>query len=137
MIKLDTEKIQIIGLFESITHASVKDCLIDKEKNKMTFVVNENNAGKAIGKGGVNIKNLENKFNKKIEIIEFSEDPVRFASFLLRPSIIKDGFVSERSDAKKILNIEFSKKVDLDKSKVRKAKIMVQKYFDIDDLVVN
>ena len=126
-----------MGLFESMTNADVKDCVIDKDKNKITFIVQENNAGKAIGKGGANIKNLEKVLNKKIEIIEFSEDPVRFVSFLLRPSIVRDGFVSEKSNSQKILNIDISKKVDLDKNKIRKAKMMVQRYFDIDELVIS
>ena len=137
MIKLDTEKIQYIGLFESLTNASVKDCILDREKNRITFVVKENHAGRAIGKRGSNVKNLEKILNKKIEIIEFSEDPVRFAAFLLRPSIVKEGFISERSDSKKILNIVLSKKVDLDRNKINKAKKLIQRYFDIDDLVVS
>lgn len=137
VIKLDTEKIQLIGLFETITHTSVKDCITNKEKRRVTFVVNEGGAGKAIGKNGANVKNIERVIGKKIEIIEYSDDPVKFVSFLLRPSMVQDGFISEKNNGRKALNITLSKKVDLDRGKINKARSMLKRYFLIDDLIIN
>jgi len=53
---------QYISLFESITGAKVKDCVMDE---KLTFIVHPNEAGRAIGKNGINIKRVANVLKKK------------------------------------------------------------------------
>ena len=67
-----------IALFESVSGASVKDCIIDEEQERAIFVVNQGQVGVAIGKGGRNIHTLERMTGKKHEIIEYSEDPVTY-----------------------------------------------------------
>jgi N utilization substance protein A len=137
MIKLDTEKIQHISLFETMTHSYVKDCIMDKKKNRIIFVVTEGGAGKAIGKKGYNIKNLERILNKKVEVIEYSNDPIKFTSFLLRPSKVRDGRMSSRNGGRKVLIIKLLEKRDLDRGKITKARHFLKHYFQIDDLVIN
>ena len=65
-----------IALFESISGASVKDCIVDEIEQRAIFIVNQGQVGVAIGKGGRNIHTLERMTGKKHEIIEYSEDPV-------------------------------------------------------------
>lgn len=77
-IKITSTEMRYIALFESITGASVKDCIVDEEQGRVIFVVNEGQIGVAIGKGGRNIRTLESMTGKKHEIIEYSEDPVQF-----------------------------------------------------------
>ncbi|HEX7468171.1 MAG TPA: NusA-like transcription termination signal-binding factor, partial [Methanobacterium sp.] len=38
-IKFSTNEIRYIALFESMTGAMVKDCLVDDENGKLTFLV--------------------------------------------------------------------------------------------------
>jgi len=54
-----------IALFESISGASVKDCIIDEEQERAIFIVNQGQVGVAIGKGGRNIHTLERMTGKK------------------------------------------------------------------------
>lgn len=70
-------------IFENVTHASVKDCFL--MDNTFLVIVKENDMGKAIGKGGMNIRNLETKFNKKIKIVEFNGDIIKFTQNLISP----------------------------------------------------
>ncbi len=69
-------------LFESMTGAKVKDCISDE---KLVFVMEENEMGKAIGKNGVNIKRMENMLKKKIRLVEFSSDAVQFVKNMIYP----------------------------------------------------
>jgi N utilization substance protein A len=62
-IKLNTEDIMRISLFEKMTGANVIDSTSDDEK--IVFVVKEGDIGAAIGKGGENVKNATDKFGKK------------------------------------------------------------------------
>ena len=48
-IKYDSELIKLMTLFESMTGAKVKDCISDE---KLTFIIEEGDMGKAIGRNG-------------------------------------------------------------------------------------
>ena len=135
-IKLSLEDIGLISLFEKITKANVKDCIVDDKKSRIVFVVNEGQAGMAIGKGGANIKRLELLLKKKVEVLEFSEDPIKFVSNIFRPVKISNGYVSEKSTGTKSLYISVGKGGNLGmiKSKIKNAKEMIDKYFKFDEV---
>jgi len=135
-IKLSLEDIAYINLFEKVTKANVKDCIFNPEKNKIIFIVEEGQAGMAIGKNGVNIKKLEKKLNKKIEVLEFSKDPLKFLVNIFRPVRISNAYISERSDGKKILYASIVKdKLGMVKAKMKSAKELLSKYYKFDEII--
>ena len=73
---------------ERITRARVKYCF--KDDDTIYFIVGIGELGKAIGKGGVNIKRVQQEFGKKIKIIEFRNDPVSFARNLIYPLKVEE-----------------------------------------------
>lgn len=79
----DTETIRLITLFENMTHAPVKDCLVDDSTNTVYFVVEEGKIGVAIGKNGSNVKHAEQIIGKTIKLFEFSNDIVSFAKKII------------------------------------------------------
>jgi len=82
-LTFDTDTIRIITLFENITHAPVKDCLIDQNTNTIYFVVEEGKIGIAIGKNGSSVKHAERAVGKTIKLFEFSRDLVTFVKKLI------------------------------------------------------
>ena len=72
-IKLSANEIRYIALFENITGAMVKDCIIDDEHGKVTFVVKNGDMGLAIGKKGSNIKLASRLTKYKLEIKTMEE----------------------------------------------------------------
>jgi len=62
-VKLDTEGIRCIGVFESLTGAGVKDCIMDNDR--VIMVVKKGDMGLAIGKGGSNINKVKKLLKKK------------------------------------------------------------------------
>jgi len=72
MITIDSEAIRLITLFENLTGASVKDCII--EGDTVYFLMEEGMMGRAIGKNGRNVKRVERMIGKNIKLFEFSED---------------------------------------------------------------
>ena len=86
-IKYDAELIKLIAFFESMTGAKVKDCISD---DRLLFVVEENNMGKAIGKYGANVKKLESALNKRVKLAEFSNDAVQFIKNLVYPAAVEE-----------------------------------------------
>ena len=85
-IKYDSELIKLITLFESMTGASVKDCIADEN---LTFIVQENEMGKAIGKGGAKVKSLERALKKRIKVVEYSNDVSQFVRNLAYPAEVE------------------------------------------------
>jgi len=79
---------KFIALFENITRAKVKDCFVNGER--LVFVVSPGFISKAIGKNGSNIKRLESMLKKKIKIVEYSEDKLRFIKNWLMPLKVTD-----------------------------------------------
>lgn len=79
----DTETLRLMNLFESITHAATKDCVVDADKNCIYFVVGEGEAGAAIGKNGNNVKRVEAVMKKDVKIFEFSRDLETFVRNLI------------------------------------------------------
>jgi N utilization substance protein A len=99
-IKFTSTEMRYIALFESITGASVRDCIIDEEKGRIIFIVNKGQIGMAIGKGGKNIRILERMTGKRHEIIEYSDDPVEFIKNALKPAMVKEVRITERPDGR-------------------------------------
>ena len=60
-IRLTGREMRHIALFENITGATAKDCIVDEELNRIIFVVKEGDVGAAIGRGGKNMHLLETK----------------------------------------------------------------------------
>ena len=79
-IVFDTETIKTINLFETISQANVKDCIIMDDR--IYFLIEEGEF-KKIRENGQLLKNLEKMLNKKILIFEFSKD----ISIFLRNSV--------------------------------------------------
>jgi len=73
-IKITSKEMRYISLFESITGANVKDCIVNEEQSRVIFVVKEGEIGMAIGRGGRNIHTLERMTGKKHEIIVCASD---------------------------------------------------------------
>lgn len=86
-IKYSSDLMKLITLFESMTGAKVKDCISNE---RLTFIVEENEMGKAIGRNGANIKRMENAIKRKIKLAEFSNNPVQFVKNLIHPIQVAD-----------------------------------------------
>jgi NusA-like KH domain protein len=81
---------QAMTLFENITHAKVKDYFEDPVQGRLVFIVLPGELWKALGKQSSNVKRLENAFKKKIKIVEFSDDVLKFISNMAHPLKVKN-----------------------------------------------
>ena len=86
-IKYDSDLMKLITLFESMTGAKVKDCIAQE---KLVFIIEENEMGKAIGKNGINIRRMEKMLKKKIKLAEFSNNVLQFVRNMIYPIEILD-----------------------------------------------
>jgi N utilization substance protein A len=130
-----------IALFESITSATVRDCIIDDELNRIIFIVKEGDIGAAIGKGGKNIRLLERMTGKKHEIIEHSDNPVQFIKNALKPARVKEVRITERPNGRTIAVVSVNprdKGVAIGKNgrNAERIRFLAKRYFQIQNVSI-
>jgi len=140
-IKFTCDEMRYIALFESISGASVKDCIIDEEQGRAIFIVNQGQVGVAIGRGGRNIHTLERMTGKKHEIIEYSEDAVQFIKNALKPAAVREVRVTERMDGKKMAVVTVNPKdkgvaIGKNGKNAERLRFLAKRYFDIQNVSI-
>ncbi|MEM0230727.1 MAG: NusA-like transcription termination signal-binding factor [Candidatus Woesearchaeota archaeon] len=135
-IVYDQELMKTISFFEAMTGARVKDCFKEKD-DTLTFVVEEGEIGKAIGRGGSNIRRLETALNRKIKIVEFNPELTTFARNLIMPLRaekieLKDKVLFIKGGDAKIRGMLIGR----DSKNLKSHEEIIKKYFDIEKIRV-
>ena len=140
-IKITDTEMKYIALFESISEANVKDCIVDEEQGRVIFVVKEGDLGAAIGKGGKNIRILEKITGKKLEVIEYSEDPVKFIKNTLKPAEVREVRITERADGKTLAVVMVDPKfkgiaIGKNGRNAERLRFLAKRYFQIQNVSI-
>jgi len=130
-----------MSLFQSVTSATARDCIVDEKMDRVIFVVNKGQMGLAIGKGGSTIKQLQNVVAKKIELVEFSDNPAEFIRNMLNADMVNDVRISDRSDGTKqaVVTVDQRKKgavVGREGRNAEKARLLAKRYFQITNVQI-
>jgi len=97
-IKLTTDQIKLMSLFQNVTGAIARDCIEDEKLDRVIFVVNPDKMGLAIGKGGSTIRNLQNVVKRNVELVEYSDNPAEFLKNMLNPKLVSEVKINKRLD---------------------------------------
>jgi len=149
-IKLDRQSLELISLFNNISGAIIKDCIIyDTPQNSdevIIFLVKKDDVGKAIGKNGEHVKDLTSKLNKKIDVIPFSDHLERFIRYILnttknsikvRNIEIKEGRNEKRTVIITVRPQDRGKAIGKDGTMIKKVKMLVTRHFDVDNVIID
>tara|TARA_B100001167_G_C16505581_1_gene183270 strand:- start:66 stop:530 length:465 start_codon:yes stop_codon:yes gene_type:complete len=141
-IKLSLEQIRLISLFQKITKTTARDCLDDEKQNRIIFVVNQGKMGLAIGRGGSNIKNLQNMLKRNIELVEYNEDPIKFLKNILNEKLISEIKLNTKTDgsSQAFVYVDPGKKglvVGREGRNAEKARLLAKRYFAISNVLFN
>ena len=141
-IKLTTDQMRMMSLFQNVTGATARDCVEDEKQDRVIFVVNTGKMGLAIGKGGVHIKSLQNIVKRNVELVEYDEDPAKFLTNLLNSKLISEVKINKRTDGSKqaIVMVDPRKKgivVGREGRNAEKARLLAKRYCDISSVLIN
>lgn len=140
-IKLTTDQIKLMSLFQNVTGATARDCIEDEKLDRVIFVVNQGKMGLAIGKGGITIRNLQNVVKRNVELVEYAEDPVEFLKNTLNPKLISEVKINKRLDGsmQAIVIVDAKKKgivVGREGRNAEKARLLAKRYFQISSVLI-
>ncbi len=130
-----------MSLFQNTTGATARDCVLDPKAERIIFVVNRGEMGLAIGKGGSNIKNVQQIVGKEIELVEWSEDLKQFITNALNPKMISEVRIADRPDGSKTVTVvvdQRKKGAILGKAgrNAEKARMLAKRYFNVDSIQI-
>jgi len=149
-IKIDRESMELISLFNNISGAIIKECLVFKSPENLSeviiFLVKKQDVGKAIGKAGEHVKDLMAKLQKKIDVIPFSADLDEFIQFILnttKNSIkvqnieVKENKIGKRTVIISVRPQDRGKAIGKDGSMIKKIKELVIRHFEVNNVIIN
>jgi N utilization substance protein A len=140
-IRLTSNEMSYIALFENVTGAVATDCIIDEERDRIIFVVKPGDVGLAIGKHGSRIKLVKRMVQKDIEIVEYADNPEAFIRNSFAPARIKEIRITDRLDNRKVAVVTVENKdkgIAIGKSgkTAERTRFLAKRYFQIDNVVI-
>jgi N utilization substance protein A len=139
-IRLTSDEMRYIALFESITGATANDCVIDDDNDRIIFVTKKGDMGLAIGKGGKNINTLRKMVGRYVEVVEHGDTADDLIRNSLAPARIREIRITEKPE-KKIVVIEVEprdKALAIGKNgrTIDKTRMLAKRYFQIDNVLI-
>lgn len=136
-IVYDEDTLKKMALFENITHAKIKDFFDDPVQGRLVFIVLPGELWKALGKASANVKRLEQSFNRKIKIVEYSDDLVTFIKNMAQPLKIsdvteEDGIVTIRHEDMQTKGLLIGKNA----KNLRNMETNIRRYFEVKEIKV-
>jgi len=140
-IKLTADQLGLISIFQSMSGATVRDCIVDEKGARLIFIVNSGQMGLAIGKKGATIQNIERVIKKPIEVVEWSDDPTVMVKNALDPSAIQEVRLTDRLDGSKAMSVIVDPRrkgavLGRGGKNAEKVRLIARKYFNITNVQI-
>ncbi len=134
-VVFDINVLNIMKTFDNVTHARLKDCIVENER--IIFIVAENELSKAIGKNAANVKRLAEILKKKIKIVEFSFDKLNLIKNFIHPLKAdkiyeENGIVVIESADSKVKGLLIGRAAQ----NLRKLEEYIRRYVDVKEIKV-
>jgi len=141
-IKLTSDEMRYIALFESVTGAVAVDCVIDEKRDRIIMVVKPGDTGLAIGKHGARIKMFRSMVKRDVEIVEAANDAVGLIKNSFAPARVKEVRITERLDSKKVAVVTVDGRdrgvaIGREGRTAERTRLLAKRYFQIDNVIVN
>ncbi len=140
-IKLSSEQLSLMSMFNGMTGATARDCVVDEKQNRLIFVVAKGQMGLAIGKDGISVKKIERAVRKTVEVVEEWSDESELMKNALGPRYVQEVRVSDRLDGTKgiVVIVDPKKKgavLGMGGRNAEKVRLLAKRYFEINKVQI-
>jgi N utilization substance protein A len=132
---------QYIALFEDVTGATARDCLVRDEDEggdeRVTFLVAAGEMGQAIGPGGRRVQQVEEKLGREVTLVEDADTAEAFVANALAPAVVNHVTVSEQNDRVAYVEVDAEDRgvaIGGDGRNIRVARELARRHWDLDDV---
>jgi len=136
---MDADTLRVIQLFENVTGARVRDVV--EEPDRTTFLVEEGQVGRAIGKGASHLKLLREHLKKDVEIVGFAADRAQFVKNLFHRFTVESITFEARGDKGDVAKVRIpqadkGKAIGKGGRNVTLARALAARHANVADVVV-
>ena len=140
-VKLSMDDMALIARFEQITGAAAVDVIRDDEGERIIIVVRAKQLGKAIGKGGINVKAASDVFGRAVDVVEMADTVEEFVKSALATARVEAVKIIEHRDGNKVASVTVKREdrgiaIGREGRNVARARILVKRHFDLDNVVI-
>jgi N utilization substance protein A len=131
---------QYIALFEDVTEATARDCVVvadDDGEERVIVVVKAGEMGTAIGPGGRHVERVEDRIGKQVRLVEDAPDAEGFVANALAPAAVYNVTISRNDDT-----VAYAEVAEEDRGaaigtggrNIDDARVLAKRHFDVDDV---
>ena len=136
-VRLSDEARRLVVLFEEATDATVRDCLVDDEYDRVVFLVKAGEMGQAIGSGGEHVRAVEEEIGRDVKLVEDADRPEDFVANALAPAAVYNVTISENDDTVAYAEVDqhdTGVAIGKDGKNIAAARTLATRHFDVDDI---
>lgn len=136
-IRLSDEARQLAGLFEQETGATVRDCIVDDEYDRVIFLVKTGDMARAIGSGGEHVRRIEEKIGRSIKLVEDAPTAEGFVANALAPAAVYNVTISDNGDTvayAEVAEEDHGAAIGRQGRNIQAANRLAKRHFDVDGI---
>ncbi|MFC7155762.1 NusA-like transcription termination signal-binding factor [Halomarina halobia] len=136
-VTLSDEARRYIGLFEDVTDVAARDCIVDDEYDRVVYLVPPGDMGRAIGPGGRAVRQVEERLDRRVELVEDADTPEAFVANVLAPAAVYNVTISRNRDVVAYAEVAREDRgvaIGADGRNIERARTLARRHFDIDDI---
>jgi N utilization substance protein A len=133
--RLSDEARRLAVLFEDETGATVRDCVVDDTYDRVIFLVETGQMGRAIGSGGEQVRRVEERLGRTIKLVEDADTPEDLVANALEPAAVYNVTVSENGDRVAYVEVASEDRgaaIGADGRNIDAARTLAARHFDVD-----
>jgi N utilization substance protein A len=140
-IKLSSDELSLMSMFQEMTGATARDCVIDDKRDRVIFVIAQGQMGLAIGKEGASVKKIERAVRRPVEVVEWADDVEGLVRNTLGTKFVQEVRISEMLDGTKavVVVVDSRKKgavLGLGGKNAEKVRLLARRYFEVGNLQI-
>jgi N utilization substance protein A len=125
-----------------LTKSTAIDCIIDDRFDRLIYIITPGDMGIAIGKNGDNIRKMQKVLGKRIEMVEYAEEPADFIRNIFKPAEVTAVTFSDNAQGEMKVSVRSRGEVGIAIGKggctIEKARIIIRRFFgpEIGDITI-